>query len=158
MTKNGNGNGGERDDKGRFLPGKPGGPGRGKTKSGQELSEAIEEIKELLQNDDADLTSSKALQPVGCVLLHGITSKDSKVRTDSAKLYFAWVVKMRESIDREKQEDSGASPEEVKRFAEIVRMRQNLDVMEAEGITDLFCSERTRKLGIDEGLKENDRC
>jgi hypothetical protein len=92
MLENGNGKGDEndkdRDEKGRFIPGKPGGPGRGKTKNHQELSEAIDEIKELLLNEDAELTSSEALDPLGRVLLHGITSKDLKIRTDSAKLYF----------------------------------------------------------------------
>ena len=95
-----------RDKNGRFSPGNNGGPGRGKTKSRQELSEAIEEIKSLLQDNDANLTSSKALAPVGRVLLHGITSPDSKVRTDSAKLYFVWLPKMNEAEEREKGEDN----------------------------------------------------
>lgn len=158
MTENGNEKGDEkdkdRDEKGRFIPGKPGGPGRGKTKSHQELSDAIDEIKELLLNEDADLTGSIALEPVGRVLLHGITSKDSKVRTDSTKLYFTWLTKMCEVEEREK-DDSNVSPEEVERFAEIVRMRAELDVIKSKEVSDLLCSECKKLVGIDdEGLKE----
>jgi hypothetical protein len=132
MKKNGNGKGDEndkdRDEKGRFMPGKPGGPGRGKTKRRQELSEVISEIKELL-NEEADLTTGKALNPLGRVLLHGITSKDLKVRTDSAKLYFNWLAKRIEAEEREKN-DSNPTPEEVSRFAELVKLRQDTDVMD----------------------------
>jgi hypothetical protein len=142
----------DRDNNGRFLPGNKLG-GRGLKK---ELSEAIEVIKGLLLDDDADLTSSKALDPLGRVLLHGITLKDPKVKNDSAKLYFAWITKMREAEEREK-DDSSVSPEEVERFAEIVRMRAELDVIKSKEISDLLCSECKRKLGIDgNGLKGND--
>ena len=163
MSENGNEKGDEkdkdRDEKGRFIPGKPGGPGRGKTKSGQELSDAIEEIKELLQDDGASLTDSRALKPVGSILLHGIMSKDSKNRNDSAKLFCSWHTKMRETEDREKQEDSGASPEDLTNFARAVAIKQDLDAMDAEGITDLLCVGCKKRLGIDdEGLKENDPC
>ena len=159
MTENGNGNGDERDDKGRFLPGMPGGPGRGNTRKMQEISEAIVEIKELLLNDDVDLTNCKALDPVGRVLLHGITSKDPKIRTDSAKLYFAWLTKMCEATERGKAKDDLPLPAELNNFTRALAIKIELDVMEAEGITDFLCYECKRKLGIgDEGLKENDRC
>jgi len=88
MSKsNGSVNGGKRDEKGRFLPGNPGGPGKGN------IREAIEEIKGLLLNDDVSLTGAEVLDPLGRILLHGTTSKDMKVRTDSSKLYFTWLTR-----------------------------------------------------------------
>ena len=140
--KNGSGNGGERDDKGRFVPGNPGGPGRGN------IREAIEEIKELLLNDDVSLTSSKVLDPVGRVLLHGTTSKDMKVRTDSAKLYFSWLAKRIEAEQRE-QQDGGTSPDEIERIRETISFRQEMDVYQrsfrwfeacSEGPALIFCA------------------
>jgi len=68
MSKsNGSVNGGKRDGKGRFLPGNPGGPGKGN------IREAIEEIKGLLLNDDVSLTGAEVLDPLGRILLHAST-------------------------------------------------------------------------------------
>ena len=138
------------------VGGKPG-PGRGNTRKMQEISEAIEEIKELLLDDDVNLTSSKALAPLGRILLHGITSKDLKVRNDSMKLYFSWSTKMLEAEAREADEGS-VSPGDLNSFARAICIKQDLDVIESEGISDLLCFECKRKLGIDEGSKENDQC
>ena len=114
MNKNGNRKdskkGGERTETGQFVKGWSGGPGRGKTKSHVELKEAIEEVKSLLLDSNANLTDSKALAPVGRILLQGITSKDSKVRIDSTKLYLSWLPKMNEAEVRGKDDTSG-SPE-----------------------------------------------
>jgi len=147
--KNGSGDGGGRDDKGRFLPGNPGGPGR------TTIREAIESIKELLLNDDVSLTSSKVLDPVGRVLLHGTTSKDMKVRTDSAKLYFSWLGKRTDAEEREKN-DSDVSSEDLNSFVRLLSIKQELDLIEAEGITSLLCFDCKEKLGITDAVENDD--
>ena len=107
-----------RDDKGRFLPGNPGGTGRGN------IREAIESIKELLLDDDVSLTSSKVLDPVGRVLLYGTTSKDMKTRADSAKLFFTWLGKRTDADEREKN-DSGVSSEDLNSFAKLLSINKS---------------------------------
>ena len=155
MSKNGSGNGREteieRDGKGRFLPGNPGGPGgRGNVR------EAIEEIKGLLLNEDVSLTSAEVLDPLGRILLHGTTSKDMKVRTDSAKLYFSWLAKRIEAEQRE-QQDSGTSADEIERLRETFSIRQEMDVLGVKKIADLCCPHCGKRLSVDdEVVSKND--
>jgi hypothetical protein len=140
MSKNGkkngsgNGRGSEmgRDSKGRFAPGNPGGSGRGN------IREAIEEIKELLLDDDVSLTGAEVLDPLGRILLHGTTSKDMKVRTDSAKLYFSWLTKR---VEAEQREDQGDLPsaEDIERIRDLLQDRQAMDLSGVKGISDLHC-------------------
>jgi len=143
MSENGDKNGpemdSERDEKGQFVDGWTGGPGSGHTRKRQEISEAIEEIKELLLNDDVSLTGAEVLDPLGRILLHGTTSKDMKVRTDSAKLYFTWLTKR---VEAEQREDQGGLPsaEEIVRIRETIALRGVMDIAGVENIYDLHCS------------------
>jgi hypothetical protein len=119
------------------------------------IREAIELIKELLLDDDVSLTSAKVLDPVGRVLLHGTTSKDMKTRVDSSKLLFTWLGKRTDAEEREKN-DSGVSSEDLNNFASLLSIKQELDLMEAEGITSLLCFECKKKLGITDADERND--
>ena len=134
----------QQTEKGLFEIGGPGGPGRGNTQKRQEISEAIEEIKELLQNDDVSLTSAEVLDPLGRILLHGTTSRDMKVRTESSKLYFSWLAKRIEAEQRE-QQDSGTSADEIERLRETFSIRQEMDVLGVKKIADLCCAHCGKK-------------
>ena len=115
-----------------FQIGGPGGPGRGNTRKKQERSEAVEEMKALLLDDNVDLTSAKALAPVGRVLYYEIASENSKLSNDSKKLYLTWLGKMFEIKDREKIKDSLPSPEDLNRFSGLLSVKRLVDVLSIE--------------------------
>ena len=139
-----------------FQIGGPGGPGRGNSRKSREISEVVASIKSLSQDGGLNLMDSTVLDLIGRLILHDVASKDTKIRLDSIKQFLNLLTKRLEAAERDKRDDTLSNPETLERFSEIVRMRQDLDVMEAEDLTDLLCDDCKKKLGIDEGLKEND--
>ena len=138
-----------RDDKGRFLPGNPGGSGRGNTRKRQEISEVIDSIKELSQNNDVSLLDPEVLDLIGRLILHDATSKDKKTRFDSVKQFLNWLSKRIEAEQREKQQNSVKSGE-IERLQDAIQLRQEMDIYGVKEITDLLCFKCKKKLGIDD--------
>jgi hypothetical protein len=149
MTENDDRNDQETEKK-LFQKNGRGGPGRGNSRKRQEIAEVIKSIKELSQNSELNLLGTDVLDLIGRLILHDVTSKDTKTRIDSIKQLLNLLGKRIEAEEREKN-DSSPTPEEVSRFAELVKLRQNTDVMDAE------YAEEIRSLGEDiddESLKE----
>jgi hypothetical protein len=115
----------------------------------------IESIKSLSQNDDLNLMDSEVLDLIGRLILNDVTSKDTKIRIDSIKQFLNLLGKRIDAEEREKR-DTGLSSEDINSFASLLSIKQELDVMEAEGITALLCFECKKKLGITGGDDRND--
>jgi hypothetical protein len=109
-----------------------GGPGRGNSRKRQEIAEVIKSIKELSQNSELNLLGTDVLDLIGRLILHDVTSKDTKTRIDSIKQLLNLLGKRIEAEEREKNDSKNATFEEVFRFAELVKLRQNTDAMDAE--------------------------
>jgi hypothetical protein len=89
-------------------------------------------------NDDVSLTGAEVLDPLGRILLHGTTSRDMKVRTDSSKLYFTWLTRRVEAEQREDQ-DCLPKPEDIERIRDLLQDRQAMDISGVKGMSDLHC-------------------
>ena len=138
--RNGSGNGREtdigtdRDDKGRFLPGNPGGPGGGRVKDNLEGLDFWEATEALIRN------------------AMGTGKTDDKLK--AAKLYFQWQG-LKKQHDQEKQ-DSLPSPEDIVRIRETLALRQEMDVLGVKKIADILCFSCKQKLGITAEDERND--
>ncbi len=133
MTENDDRNGfqnNQKTEKKMFEVGGKPGPGRGHSRRKREIKEVIDSLKAYSQNDDASLLDLELLDHVGRLILHDMISLDKKARLDSTKLFLNWLAKRLEAQERDKNERS-FSPEEVSRFTELVKLRQDTDVAES---------------------------
>ena len=129
----GNATGDLRDDKGRFLPGNPGGPGGGK-KDDLEGLDFWEATEVLIRN------------------AMGTGKTDDKLK--AAKLYFQWQG-LKKQHDQEKQ-DSLPSPEDILRIRETLELRHEMDVMGVKKIAEVYCCECGKRLSPDDAVENDD--
>jgi hypothetical protein len=128
----GRGTGSIRDDKGRFLPGNPGGPGGGK-KDDLEGLDFWEATEALIRN------------------AMGTGKTDDKLK--AAKLYFQWQG-LKKQHDQE--QDSLPSAQDVERIRETLALRQEMDVMGVKKIADVYCCECGKRLSPDDAVENDD--